>query len=259
MANTKRQLFTPKVVAFVCNWCSSASGDLVGPIRTPYKGIPRVMRVLCTGRIKADDIIASFEMGSDGVFIAGCEELECNYRTGNLIARRRVRFVKAVLQHAGFSTERVNMTLDFLQLVKEPLGEFRKKITKLGPLGQAAGENMTPEEVRRKLAIARKVTQDTEIGWLVGKEAMLTEKHNAYGEKLSQDDFDKLIVDYIEEKCKLYTILSKIEKVPMTIPQISTETEIKSTKVFEMIQQLVRDGSISEAGKSGRYYQYIQA
>jgi F420-non-reducing hydrogenase iron-sulfur subunit len=259
MTNTKRQLFTPKIVTFVCNWCSSASGDLVGPIRTPYRGIPRVMRVLCTGRIQADDILAALEMGSDGVLIAGCEDLECNYRTGNMIAKRRVRFVKSLLKHSGFSEERVEITLGFLQLIREPVNLFRKKIMKLGPLGQGKGEGMTPEEVRMKLAIARKVTQDTEIGWLVGKEAMLTEKHNTYGETLSQDDFDKMIVDYIVEKRKLYTVLSKIEKVPMTIPQISKETEILSTKVFDMVQSLVRDGLVSEAGKSGRYYQYIQA
>ena len=105
MSNTKRQIFTPKIVTFVCNWCSSASGDLVGPIRTPYRGIPRVMRVLCTGRIQADDIIASFEMGADGIMIAGCEELECNYRTGNIIARRRVRFVKAILKINAMANE----------------------------------------------------------------------------------------------------------------------------------------------------------
>ncbi|MEZ4812611.1 MAG: hypothetical protein R2883_03850 [Caldisericia bacterium] len=63
----------------------------------------------------------------------------------------------------------------------------------------AADEGMTPEEVRTKLAIARKVTQDAEIGWLVGKGSNAYRKHNAYG-WLSQADFDKMIVDYIEEK-----------------------------------------------------------
>jgi F420-non-reducing hydrogenase iron-sulfur subunit len=257
--SAKKQLFNPKIVAFVCNWCSSASGDLVGPIRVPYKGVPRVLRVLCTGRIQADDALSAMEMGADGVMIAGCEELECNYRTGNLIAKKRIRFVKAILKHLGFNPERAAISLGFLQLISEPIHEFRKKILKIGPLGQGTGENMNPEEVRSKLSIARKVTQDPEIGWLVGKEAVLTEDKNAYGETLSQDDFDAMIVDYINDKCRHYSVLSSIEKVPMTIPQIAEETKIESPRVFSLIQFMVRKGLVSEAGKSGRYYQYIQA
>ncbi|HNW32452.1 MAG TPA: hydrogenase iron-sulfur subunit, partial [Caldisericia bacterium] len=64
----KRGIFNPKIVAFVCNWCSSASGDLVGPIRAPYRGVPRILRVLCSGRIMADNVLEAMEMGADGVF-----------------------------------------------------------------------------------------------------------------------------------------------------------------------------------------------
>ncbi|HOO97636.1 MAG TPA: hydrogenase iron-sulfur subunit [Caldisericia bacterium] len=259
MADTKRRVFNPKIVTYVCNWCSSASGDLVGPIRTPYKGIPRIMRVLCTGRIQADDILATLEMGADGVLIAGCEFLECNYRTGNMIAKKRVRFAKNLLSMAGFSPERIDISLGFLQLIRNPVDEFRKKILKLGPLGQAPTEGLTPEQVRLNLATARKVTQDPQVGWLVGKEPMLTEKTNTYGDTLSEKEFDEMIASTITEKYKIHTVLSKIEKVPMTIPQIAVEADLPSNKVFTIIQDLQRDGFVTEEGKSGRYYQYIQA
>ncbi len=256
---TQRKIFNPKIVAFVCNWCSSASGDLVGPIRTPYRGIPRVLRVLCTGRVMADNVLEAFEMGADGCMVAGCDAYECNYRTGNFIAKRRIHFAKNLLKYAGFSPERIEMTLGFMQLISEPLEKFRRMINTLGPLGSAVDEGMTPEQVREKLATARKVTQDPEIGWLVGKESYLTDVGNTYGDKLSQQDFDEMINKAIEHKYKTYTVLSKIEKMPLTIPQIAKEASLPEPDVFKLVQELEHTGMLNEAGLQGRYFQYIQA
>ena len=205
----KRGIFNPKIVAFVCNWCSSASGDLVGPIRAPYRGVPRILRCSaqegsCRQRPEA------MEMGADGVFVAGCDSYECNYRDGNFIAKRRMHFAKNLLKFAGFDPGRVEISLGFLQLISEPLEQFRKKILKLGPLGQAETENFTPEDVREKLMMARKVTQDPEIGWMVGKENQLTEIGNTYDLKISQEEFDEIIIDKIKQKYRLYAVLGKL-------------------------------------------------
>lgn len=259
MEQVQRKVFNPKIVVFVCNWCSSASGDLVGAIRTPYRGVPRILRVLCTGRVMADNMLEAMEMGADGALIAGCASYECNYKTGNLIAQRRIHFAKRLLKFAGFSPERVDISLGFLQLISQPLEEFRKKILKIGQLGFAAEEGMTPDQVRERLSIARKVTHDTEIGWLVGKESHLTDIGNTYGKKLSQDEFDELIVKTIEHKYKMYTVLNTISKIPLTIPQIAKEAKLQEPTVFSLIQELEHKGQINEAGLSGRYYQYIQA
>jgi F420-non-reducing hydrogenase iron-sulfur subunit len=258
MADTKKR-YVPKVVAFVCNWCSSASGDLVGPVRTPYKGITKIVRVICSGRILADNILEALEMGADGVFIAGCAPLECNYRTGNLIAQRRVHFAKNLLQFAGFDPSRVELSLGFLQLIADPLEKFRQRVNTLGPMGTATTENLTPEETRHRVCCARKVTSDPEIGWLVGKEPKLTISGNTYNETISADQFDAMILNSIEDKYKLYHVLSTIEKVPMTIPQIAAQANMPEPLVFSLVQHLEHKGMVHEAGMSGRYFQYIQA
>jgi len=255
----KRGIFNPKIVAFVCNWCSSASGDLVGPIRAPYRGVPRILRVLCSGRIMADNVLEAMEMGADGVFVAGCDSYECNYRDGNFIAKRRMHFAKNLLKFAGFDPGRVQISLGFLQLISDPLEQFRKKILKLGPLGQAETENFTPEDVREKLMMARKVTQDPEIGWMVGKENQLTEIGNTYDLKISQQEFDEMIIDKIKHKYRLYAVLGKIDKIPMTIPEIAKQSNFPEPEVFNLIQELEHSGMVNEAGLSGRYFQYIQA
>ena len=44
--------FKPRIVAFLCNWCSYTGADLAGTSRMEYKANVRAVRVMCSGRIE---------------------------------------------------------------------------------------------------------------------------------------------------------------------------------------------------------------
>jgi len=63
--------FEPKIIAFVCNWCSYAGADLAGTSRLPYASNVRAIKVTCTGRIDPLFIMKAFESGADAVLVSG--------------------------------------------------------------------------------------------------------------------------------------------------------------------------------------------
>jgi coenzyme F420-reducing hydrogenase delta subunit len=81
--------WNPKIVAFVCNWCTYAGADLAGTSRLKYDASIRVLRVPCTGRIDTLFIVKAYEQGADCVLVSGCHPGDCHYDAGNYHARRR--------------------------------------------------------------------------------------------------------------------------------------------------------------------------
>ena len=100
----------PKLVAFVCNWCTYAGADLAGTSRIQYKPHVRVVRLPCTGRIDPLFLIKAFENGADGVLVSGCHPGDCHYVAGNYHARRRWIFFKALLDFVGIDERRVQFS-----------------------------------------------------------------------------------------------------------------------------------------------------
>ena len=100
----------PKIVAFLCNWCSYAGADLAGTSRIQYPNNVRVIRVPCSGRISPWLILASIQQGIDGVLVSGCHPGECHYQTGNYFARRKFGLLKNLLEFVGMEEGRVHFT-----------------------------------------------------------------------------------------------------------------------------------------------------
>ena len=98
----------PKIIAFLCNWCSYAGADLAGVSRIQYPPSIRVVRVPCSGRINPYFIIKSLMDGWDGVVVSGCHPGDCHYITGNLVARRRFAILEELLEFFGIEPGRVN-------------------------------------------------------------------------------------------------------------------------------------------------------
>ncbi|MDR3552892.1 MAG: hydrogenase iron-sulfur subunit [Clostridia bacterium] len=137
-----RQPWEPRIVAFLCNWCSYAGADLAGTSRIQYPPYVRVIRVPCSGRINPMYIIKALAEGADGVVVSGCHPGDCHYLTGNLYARRRFTVLKRLLELAGYEPDRVQFTWvsaseggRFAQVVSE----VSEKIRALGPLNTLPG------------------------------------------------------------------------------------------------------------------------
>ena len=99
----------PKIIAFLCNWCSYAGADLAGVSRIQYPPNIRIVRVPCSGRVNPNFIIKSLTDGWDGVIVSGCHPGDCHYISGNLVARRRFAILKELLELFGIEPGRVNI------------------------------------------------------------------------------------------------------------------------------------------------------
>lgn len=108
MADSKS--WDPKIVAFLCNWCSYAGADLAGVSRMQFPPNIRVIRVPCSGRVNPLLILASLQHGVDGVLVSGCHPGDCHYLQGNYMARRKFALLKSFLEHVGIEEGRVQFS-----------------------------------------------------------------------------------------------------------------------------------------------------
>ena len=128
--------FSPKIVAFLCNWCGYAGADLAGVSRFQYPPTIRIIRVMCSGRIQPPLILDAFNHGSDGVLVCGCHLGDCHYLSGNEKAKERVEKTKKILDLLNIEDERLRLEwissaegAKFAIVIKE----FTEQIISLGP------------------------------------------------------------------------------------------------------------------------------
>ena len=102
--------WSPKIVAFVCNWCTYTGADLAGTSRLKMEPNVRVIRLTCSSRVNPLFIIKAFERGADGVVVSGCHPGDCHYSTGNFYARRRFSILHDLLDFMGVANNRVTFS-----------------------------------------------------------------------------------------------------------------------------------------------------
>jgi len=100
----------PRIVAFVCNWCTYTGADLAGTSRIQMAPNVRVIRLPCTGRIDPLFIIKAFERGADGVIVSGCHPGDCHYVAGNYHARRRFTVFREIMSFLGIDQRRITFS-----------------------------------------------------------------------------------------------------------------------------------------------------
>ncbi|MBC8199315.1 MAG: hydrogenase iron-sulfur subunit [Desulfobacterales bacterium] len=100
----------PKIVAFLCNWCSYGAADLAGINRLQYPTNIKVIRIPCTGRMSPKFILAAFGKGADGVWVSGCHPGDCHYMEGNYYARRKFTLFKNLIEHMGIEPGRLHFS-----------------------------------------------------------------------------------------------------------------------------------------------------
>ncbi|MEJ2563988.1 MAG: hydrogenase iron-sulfur subunit [Anaerolineales bacterium] len=103
------ETFEPKIVGFLCNWCSYRAMDLAGTSRVKYEPNIRVIRVMCTGRVDPTFVLKALALGADGVMIAGCHPGECHYLEQNYKARRRFQRLEHTRRKFGIEDDRVRL------------------------------------------------------------------------------------------------------------------------------------------------------
>jgi F420-non-reducing hydrogenase iron-sulfur subunit len=135
--------FEPKIVAFMCNWCTYAAADTAGVSRmeSPANVLP--IRVMCSGRVSPEMVLRAFRAGADGVLVMGCHIGDCHYESGNHRTAKRVPLVRNLLGYIGINPERLQ--LEWVSSAEAPrfvqvTTAFVEKVRALGPLSQEVTE-----------------------------------------------------------------------------------------------------------------------
>jgi F420-non-reducing hydrogenase iron-sulfur subunit len=100
------QPFEPKIVGFLCNWCSYAGADKAGAAQLPCPSNLKVIRVMCSGRVDPQFVLEAYRKGADGVLILACHPGDCHYKEGNYRATQRHRFLLRLLRQFGIDEGR---------------------------------------------------------------------------------------------------------------------------------------------------------
>jgi F420-non-reducing hydrogenase iron-sulfur subunit len=129
--------FEPRIVGFLCNWCTYTGADLAGTSRMKYEPNVRVIRIMCSGRLDPTLVMEAFRRGADAVFIGGCHPGDCHYQAGNMKTLRRIPLLKRTLAQLGIEPERLR--LEWISAseginYQAVINEFTQRVRSLGPL-----------------------------------------------------------------------------------------------------------------------------
>lgn len=139
--------FEPKIVGFLCNWCSYAGADAAGAQHRDVPANLKVVRVMCSGRVDPQFILKAFKEGADGVMVLGCHPGDCHYKEGNYKTLRRMKLMERLLLQFGIEKER--FVLDWIsagegEKFSRITGDMARNVQKLGPL-LLDGRELPPE------------------------------------------------------------------------------------------------------------------
>jgi len=165
--DAKADRFEPRIVGFLCNWCAYTGADLAGVSRMKSAPNLRIIRVMCTGRVDPSFILRAFQLGAEGVLIAGCHPGDCHYQEGNFKALRRVLLLKRILREFGVDERRLRLewiSASEGEKFAQVANEFTEEVRALGPLALPASF-MSPSETSEagKAEVAVTVHADQEV------------------------------------------------------------------------------------------------
>lgn len=128
--------YEPKIIAFLCTWCSYSGADTAGIARMQVPANLRAVRVPCSGRVSPEMVMLAFDKGADGVLVLGCHIGECHYDSGNHRTAKRIPILTSLLGLAGLEPERLR--LDWVSASEGErfariVSDFTETVRGLGP------------------------------------------------------------------------------------------------------------------------------
>ncbi len=129
--------YEPKIVGFLCRWCSYTGADLAGTSRMQYPPNLAAIRVMCSGRVDPTFVVKALQDGADGVLIAGCHPGDCHYSEGNYKTMRRYPMLLNLLDQFGVDRRRIRLewiSASEGEIFARVVSEFTQQLKALGPL-----------------------------------------------------------------------------------------------------------------------------
>jgi len=134
--------YEPRIVGFLCNWCSYTGADLAGTSRIQYPANVRIIRVMCSARVDPTFVVHALAEGADGVLICGCHPGDCHYSEGNYKTMRRYPLLKRLLAAYGIEQERVRLewvSASEGQRFADIVADMTERLRALGPCRVRSG------------------------------------------------------------------------------------------------------------------------
>jgi F420-non-reducing hydrogenase iron-sulfur subunit len=225
--------FEPKLLGFLCNWCSYAGADLAGVSRIQYPPNMRVIRVMCSGRIDPKFIIQALELGIDGVYVMGCHLGDCHYLEGNYEAVMKFEMTQEFLKLVGLDDR---IRLDWVSASEgvrygNVVSKFVNDIKELGP--SPLGGDSPDKELINKVRAIKLAAGSNRMRALVGRERKITEEENVYGEKYPLKKFKEIMSQAIKEEFDRHRILIALEDESKSVKALGSELKIDPSIILE--------------------------
>ncbi|KPV62005.1 MAG: F420-non-reducing hydrogenase iron-sulfur subunit D [Candidatus Bathyarchaeota archaeon BA2] len=238
--------FEPRIVGFLCNWCSYAGADLAGVSRISYPTNIRIIRLMCSGRVEPVIVLETLAQGADGVLVMGCHIGDCHYISGNLYAERKINVLKKLLARTSLEVGRLRLEWvsaseggRFAELVKD----FVEQIKALGP-SPLAGDKPDKNILAGVLA-AKAAAEDFRLRLLVGREKTMIDDGNVYGEKVSEEELDKILNEVIDTEFVRNRIYLLVKEKPLSVKELSERLDLDSKTVLRHVVVMRRRGLIT--------------
>ncbi len=160
------ETFEPKIVGFMCNWCSYTASDLAGTARMKHAPNVRIIRVMCSGRVDPTFVLKAFSLGADAVLIAGCHPGDCHYQNQNYKTIRRHAMLKYILPQMGIEPERIRLVWASAaegQILADAIDKLSEDVRKLGPLRWADNWEENGERLEALESIVKEHEEAMEV------------------------------------------------------------------------------------------------
>ncbi len=245
-----------RVSLFVCDWAvnpNEISDETLSNLPADFS----LVKVKCVGRVDPTVVLEAFIQGLDGVMILGCHLGDCHFITGNYYTEKRAAMIKRIMESLEISPER--LLVDWISPAEGErlaglLRDFTEKVVELGPLGSEA--NLELGELSQRLFASKGALADDRLRWLVGRERELIEEGNVFGERLPQEEFDRVMLESIRKEYQKSRILLSLEGGDFTIREMANKVGLSPRDVLKNLIVLEHDGQVSVAridGNSPRY------
>jgi coenzyme F420-reducing hydrogenase delta subunit len=243
----------PKMVAFLCNWCSYAGADLAGVSRVQYPPNIRVIRVMCSGRVDPVVVVEALMRGVEGVLVAGCHPGDCHYIGGNYQAAKRFEVLARMLESTEF---RGRVRLEWVSASEgarfgEVVSSFVSQVAGLGP-----SPVRTSPEARSRLQAVRDTMDNPRVRNLLGKFLHLTEKENVYGNRYPVPEMEKVLWDVIRAVYDRASIFNLAGERPVTVVEAARATGIPADRVLRHIAVMKKRNLMAMTESHGRHPSY---
>ncbi|MCF2140757.1 MAG: hydrogenase iron-sulfur subunit [Candidatus Lokiarchaeota archaeon] len=240
--------FEPKILGFLCNWCSYAGADLAGVSRLQYPPNIRVIRVMCSGRVDPVFVADALLKGIDGILILGCHLGDCHYGEGNYEAKANYEMLQILLKNIELE-KRVELNwvsaaegTYFSQIVSD----FTENIRTMGPSPLSPKNKDFPEKsLISKMEAIKRVVSDGRIRKLVGRERSILNQGNVYEEKVDEDKYANILEEAVQTEYIRNYIYVTLKNNPSSVRDLSRKLKLASSEVLSHILVLRQRGLVN--------------